>query len=111
MGEDAFTWTNPGIHNKWEGKDMDKRFGFVLAAILVFTALVPMAVLSAPTRATTVSLDGISIDGVVGTGGEYASGLHMVTVTLVEELGEGDDYSGHPEFTVKVFYDCFNSTI
>ncbi|HHD16472.1 MAG TPA: hypothetical protein ENK47_07160, partial [Euryarchaeota archaeon] len=58
---------------------MSKRTGLAFAVMMLLAALIPFMGAAEPARAMEAEIVDVMIDGLVGPGGEYASGNHVVT--------------------------------
>jgi RNA polymerase subunit RPABC4/transcription elongation factor Spt4 len=61
---------------------MDKRLGLFLVAFVLLAAAVPYTAQAEPTRAMDADIIEIILDGSTADGGEYASGMHEISVKL-----------------------------
>ena len=80
---------------------MKRYFGSIVFALLLILTLAPLGS-AVPTRATVPEISGITVEGLIAPGGEYAVGPHEVIVTI-ETTGDYD--FEQMNFTVEVRFE------
>ncbi|MFW3146172.1 MAG: carboxypeptidase regulatory-like domain-containing protein [Thermoplasmatota archaeon] len=87
---------------------MEKRLVFSIALLMVLLAFVPAISAEEPTREGDAEILEVMLDGFVGPSGEYASGIHTISVRL-NNTGNGE-FISWVDFFINVTFES-NDTV